>query len=67
MKPAVEESDDMFEEPVKKTATKAAAASASKGELGDIVDSMFDDDWVKIHGYFGSRGNSYGMSGSNEK
>jgi hypothetical protein len=46
MKPAVEEeaSDDMFEEPVKKTATKAAAASASKGELGDIVDSMFDDD-----------------------
>jgi len=44
MKPAVEESDDMFEEPVKKTATKAAVASASKGELGDIVDSMFDDD-----------------------
>ena len=45
MKPSVEEdSDSMFEaEPVKKTAKKAAA-TASKGDLNDIVDSMFDDD-----------------------
>ncbi len=46
MKPSVEEdSDDMFEaEPVKKTVNKAAPAPASKGDLNDIVDSMFDDD-----------------------
>jgi hypothetical protein len=46
MKPSAEEGgDDMFEEePVKKVASKAAAASSSKGDLGDIVDSMFDDD-----------------------
>jgi hypothetical protein len=40
-----EDSDDMFEaEPVKKTVNKAAPAPASKGDLNDIVDSMFDDD-----------------------
>ena len=46
MKPSVEEdSDDMFEaEPVKKTVNKAAPALTSKGDLNDIVDSMFDDD-----------------------
>ena len=39
-----DDNEEMFEEePVKKTANKAAAP-ASKGDLNDIVDSMFDDD-----------------------
>jgi len=39
-----EDNEEMFEEePVKKTARKAAAP-APKGDLNDIVDSMFDDD-----------------------